>query len=186
MLPKLNLRGFTLIELLVAISILAIIAAIGLTSYTQAQKLSRDNKRKQDLRGIAVALELYKQKNGSYPKLTPAPTGCSNIGGDLYCYSNNATTPWLPSLSGFTDFVPKDPLSNNGDPNGAGSYGYAYMNPVTYCTNEGDGKYFMLFTKLENTSDPERLAVNDRPLCPQKPSTLNMGFNGNLFVITSY
>jgi prepilin-type N-terminal cleavage/methylation domain-containing protein len=67
MLPKLNIRGFTLIELLVAVSVLAIVATIGIGSYTQAQKLGRDAKRKQDLRSIAAALEIYKYKNGRYP-----------------------------------------------------------------------------------------------------------------------
>src|SRR3990167_4460210 len=60
-------KGFTLVELLIAISIIAIISAVGITSYSQAQKLGRDFKRKQDLRSIATALELFHQKYKRYP-----------------------------------------------------------------------------------------------------------------------
>lgn len=62
-----SVRAFTLIELLVAISILAIISAIGAVMYTQAQKTARDGKRMGDLEEIQKALEQYYAINQKYP-----------------------------------------------------------------------------------------------------------------------
>lgn len=59
--------GFTLIELMVAISIVSIVSAVGLVGYGQTQKYARDARRKQDLKSIQLALELYKQVNNAYP-----------------------------------------------------------------------------------------------------------------------
>lgn len=60
-------KGFTLIELMITISIVAIISAIGLVSYSQTHKIARNARRKEDLRSIAIALELYYQKIKNYP-----------------------------------------------------------------------------------------------------------------------
>lgn len=59
LLPKFiyNSRGFTLVELMVAITIIAILATIGITIFSGAQKQARDSKRKQDIDSIAIALE---------------------------------------------------------------------------------------------------------------------------------
>ena len=64
-----NLRklGFTLIELLVVISIIGILVAVGVVSYTRAVKLSRDSRRKTDLEQIRQALETYRSENFAYP-----------------------------------------------------------------------------------------------------------------------
>ena len=51
-------KGFTLIELLVVISIIGLLAAAGLATYTQSQKRARDAKRQADIIAIADALEL--------------------------------------------------------------------------------------------------------------------------------
>lgn len=181
-------QGFTLIELMIAISIIAILSAIGMVTYSQSQKLARDSRRKEDLQQIQKALSLYYSDYSSYPKLSALPAGCSNIGGDLYCYSNNATTPWIPPLIGnYINSLPKDPLKDNGDPNSGTNYGYGYMTPVAKCSGAGDGQYFMLFTRLENTSDPDRLGAKDKLLCPQNSiSLITQGFNSSLYVITSY
>lgn len=56
--PK-NFLGFTLIELLVSITIVAILAAIGVSVYSNAQASARDSRRKQDIDVIADAMELY-------------------------------------------------------------------------------------------------------------------------------
>lgn len=61
-------KGFTMIELLVSIVVIAVISTVGFVSYSNSQKISRDFRRKQDLRAVQTALELYFQKNaGAYP-----------------------------------------------------------------------------------------------------------------------
>jgi len=62
-----NRKGFTLIELLVVISIIAILAAIGLVVYSSTQKNARVSKRIQDLKALKLAAEQYKVDNGTYP-----------------------------------------------------------------------------------------------------------------------
>ena len=59
--------GFTLVELLVVISIITILATIGLATYGAAQKQARISKRIKDLAAIQTALELYHSTNKAYP-----------------------------------------------------------------------------------------------------------------------
>ncbi len=60
-------KGFTLIELLVVATIISILAGVGLVSYTQFVKKSRDERRKSDLNNIRAALEMYRSDNDTYP-----------------------------------------------------------------------------------------------------------------------
>lgn len=60
-------KGFTLVELLVVISIIGVLAAIGLGSFTTAQMRGRDAQRKSDLKQISHSLEIYYSDHGSYP-----------------------------------------------------------------------------------------------------------------------
>ena len=60
-------KGFTLIELLVAATIIALLTAIGVVSYANINKRSRDTKRKSDIEQIRSSLEMYRADNGSYP-----------------------------------------------------------------------------------------------------------------------
>lgn len=64
---KRSLPGFTLIEILVVISIIAVIIAIAIVSYTTINKQSRDAKRKSDLEQIRSALEMFRSDIGYYP-----------------------------------------------------------------------------------------------------------------------
>lgn len=59
--------GFTLIELLITISIIAILSAIGLVSYTTFVKNARDAKRQSDVKFIQSALEQYHADQKYYP-----------------------------------------------------------------------------------------------------------------------
>jgi general secretion pathway protein G len=61
-------RAFTLIEILVVVTIIGLLAAAGVTSYTQLGKQSRDARRKTDIENIRAALEMYKSDNSSYPQ----------------------------------------------------------------------------------------------------------------------
>lgn len=61
-------KGFTLIELMVVVAILAILATIGLSSYSTSLRRARDSKRKTHLDQTQKALELYKHDNGVYPE----------------------------------------------------------------------------------------------------------------------
>lgn len=60
-------RGFTLIELLVVATIIIVISAIGLVSFTNTGRSARDSKRRADLETVRQALVLYRSEEGSYP-----------------------------------------------------------------------------------------------------------------------
>lgn len=59
--------GFTLIELLITITIISVLAAIGLVAYTNFVKSARDGKRSTDLKTIQSALEQYHADQHYYP-----------------------------------------------------------------------------------------------------------------------
>lgn len=57
-----------MIELLVVISIIGILASIGLVSFSGAQKQARDSQRKSDLKQYQSSLEIFANKNnGLFP-----------------------------------------------------------------------------------------------------------------------
>lgn len=59
--------GFSMVELLVAATIIGVIAAAGLVSYTSANRSARNAKRQSDLEQVRAALELYRSENPTYP-----------------------------------------------------------------------------------------------------------------------
>lgn len=71
---KIN-KAFTLIEMLVVISIIGILSALALASYTGTQKQARDAQRKSDLKQYQTTLEQYANStDGLYPSYTSAVT----------------------------------------------------------------------------------------------------------------
>lgn len=61
-----KIRAFTLIEILVVATIIAVLVTVTAVSFANAQKNSRNSKRKTDLETVRQALVLYRQDNGSY------------------------------------------------------------------------------------------------------------------------
>ncbi|AXA37487.1 MAG: hypothetical protein KatS3mg130_0059 [Candidatus Sumerlaea sp.] len=73
-------RGFTLIELLIVVAIIAILAAIAVPNFLEAQTRSKVARVKSDMRSLASALEAYAVDNNNkyppehlYPPLAPVP-----------------------------------------------------------------------------------------------------------------
>jgi len=87
--------GFTLIEMLIVVAIIGILAGAVLVGLGPVQKGGRDARRVSDLRQAQNALELYFNKNGTYP---------ASSGGTLDSVSAAITA----SIGGQ---VPKDPRS---------------------------------------------------------------------------
>lgn len=137
-----NKKSFTLIELLVVIAVLAGLMALLVPNYMEVRKKSRDVRRKNDLKSIQKALELYKinQTRPVYPAAV-ALTACTvfSSGGIEYM-----------------KVVPQDPLSKCP----AGSY---YYFPAA------DLSSYTLTACLEITTDPEKAA--SCPVAPFSCST---------------
>lgn len=58
--------GFTLVELLIVVSIIGILASVGLGSYLNSQRNSRDGRRIADMDSIQKGFEQYYLANGHY------------------------------------------------------------------------------------------------------------------------
>lgn len=70
-----NRSAFTFIEMLAVVTIVSLLAVLGIMAYANFAKQSRDAKRQSDLAEIKSALEMYKADNNTYP--TPCPTNSS-------------------------------------------------------------------------------------------------------------
>lgn len=105
-------QGFTLFELLVVISIIGIITAVGMISYSSVQKRGRDARRKEDLQAVQKALEQYYVVAGQYPG-SCYTSGQLSLGGEV-----------------FLEVFPTDPKNSNGyqyeSQEPCDSTGYAY------------------------------------------------------------
>ncbi len=61
-------RGFTLIELLIVVAIIAILAAIAVPNFLEAQTRARVSRVVADLRALTTAIEAYRVDNNAYPR----------------------------------------------------------------------------------------------------------------------
>jgi len=96
--------GFTLIELLIVVAIMAILAAIAVPNFLEAQVRSKVSRVKADQRTIATAIESYRVDNSGYPE-----SGGGNDNQNYKAY-RHLTTPIAYITS-----IPKDPFAKAPD-----------------------------------------------------------------------
>lgn len=138
-----NKKAFTLIELLVVIAVLAGMMALLVPNYMEIRKKARDVKRKNDLKGIQKALELYKI-NQTLPAYPAALTVCSSLS------------------TGGNDFmkvIPPDPSSSCA----SSPVSYYYAPSASFTT-------YTLCACLELKNDPDQTACTGAPTCPTNSS----------------
>jgi len=148
-------KGFTLIELLVVVAIIGLLAAVIIINLNIARTKSRDARRKSDLESVKAAIEMYNQKNFSYPSTGgcwslsgPNGDGTYPSGGGFCSLSHQGPTVWVPDVvsAGFLPVLPVDPR-NNVEP-----YRYWY---------KSDGDDYKIMAQVIESSEGLQWATND-------------------------
>jgi len=76
-------KAFTLIELLIVVAIIAILAAIAVPNFLEAQTRAKASRMKNDMRSLATGLESYRVDTNQYPIGFPGDPLPANIVTDL-------------------------------------------------------------------------------------------------------
>lgn len=96
-------KGFTLIELMVTVTLIMVIAALGLSTYSGAQLRARNTKRIGDMKAVQAAFEQYFAINRAYSANCATMTSASNMaqptetktGHTAYVYSCTTTSYYV-------------------------------------------------------------------------------------------
>lgn len=92
-------KGFTLIELLIVIAMIGVLSTILMVNFVGIRERARDARRKNEIRQIQAALELYRSDIGTYPG-----SGAVTCGNALTSPDGQAT---------YMNRVPCDPIYTN-------------------------------------------------------------------------
>jgi prepilin-type N-terminal cleavage/methylation domain-containing protein len=135
-------KGFTLIELLIVVAIIAILAAIAVPNFLEAQIRSKVSRAYGDMRSLATAVESYYVDSNHYPWPYPWETfglGATNV-------PNNLSTPiaYITSAAGISD-----PFSIKIGARNELYRRYGYIVDEKY----SDGNYFTGWVKLTNENE---------------------------------
>ncbi len=133
-----RITGFTLIELLIVVAIIAILAAIAVPNFLEAQIRSKVARVKADQRSLATALETYFIDNNSYPAWAAEsiayPTGAAAGNMTINCNYNVSATE-DSSVRNQRSFAIAE---QNGDANPAVVYSapmFTMTTPIAYITS---------------------------------------------------
>ncbi|MBK8979521.1 MAG: prepilin-type N-terminal cleavage/methylation domain-containing protein [Planctomycetes bacterium] len=92
--PRVRDAGFTLVEIMIVVTILAVIASVGLPAYQSALRTARTTKATEELRTISTAIDHYRATNSGVLPLTLYEVGFGgrrDPWGTPYCYLNYST-----------------------------------------------------------------------------------------------
>lgn len=118
-------QAFSLIELMVVISIIAVLAAMGVANFAAAIKKSRDSVRKSELAELTQALMMFRADWGSYPNNNSTNPVSLTSTTELSYAESGSTHKLVPE---YIRFMPIDEVRVN-DPNN--KYTYRCMNEVS-------------------------------------------------------
>jgi prepilin-type N-terminal cleavage/methylation domain-containing protein len=110
-------KAFTLIELLIVVAIIAILAAIAVPNFLEAQVRSKVSRTKADLRTIATGIESYAVDNNQPPReYDPAIDGPLVIGGVSQANASGIMSPVLSTpIAYLTTAILLDPFVQAGN-----------------------------------------------------------------------
>jgi type II secretion system protein G len=136
-----KVRAFTLIELLIVVAIIAILAAIAVPNFLEAQTRSKVSRCAADMRSMRTALEAYAVDNNHYPETDVGPQAIN--GGDVSMSILRLTTP-----TAYITSIPKSPfkeesMGNPGSPKYS-NYLKTYLYVRAEVTRRADGSVYGL------------------------------------------
>lgn len=102
-----NRTGFTLIELLIVVAIIAILAAIAVPNFLEAQTRAKVSRVRADVRSVATAMETYKIDTNKYPPAADYPYAAMN-GATLTSQFSSRTPSWLSTPISYLNTIPDD------------------------------------------------------------------------------
>ncbi|OPZ07382.1 MAG: Type II secretion system protein G precursor [candidate division BRC1 bacterium ADurb.BinA364] len=97
-------NAFTLIELLIVVAIIAILAAIAVPNFLEAQTRAKVSRAKSDMRTIAVGLEAYCTDWNYYP------IGKTNAGKGVWKFPLSQRLVPLTTPMAYITSIPRDPF----------------------------------------------------------------------------
>jgi len=103
-------KGFTLIELLIVVAIIAILAAIAVPNFLEAQVRSKVSRAKADQRSLATAIESYFVDNNLYPAAAREGSGTISLTGG---HPNNGVAINPAGEGNFNKYVKTSPPASN-------------------------------------------------------------------------
>ena len=111
-------NGFTLIELLIVVAIIAILAAIAVPNFLEAQTRSKVSRCVSDMRTMVTAIESYAVDNSKYPPYGRITQGgqiemvCVGVGGKSAPDQNEFAGVILTTPIAYIQSIPLDPFAS--------------------------------------------------------------------------
>jgi prepilin-type N-terminal cleavage/methylation domain-containing protein len=118
-------KAFTLIELLIVVAIIAILAAIAVPNFLEAQTRSKVSRTKADMRAMATALEAYYTDANAYPNCHSFGIIVRNNPGDPEILERLSTP-----IAYITSTVVKDPFTIKARKSAATAAALAAATPI--------------------------------------------------------
>ena len=112
-------KAFTLIELLIVVAIIAILAAIAVPNFMEAQVRAKVSRCTSDMRTLVTAVETYAIDHNTYPpygRITQSKQVemiCAGVGGMVAPDLNEFPATILTTPIAYTTTIPTDPFATN-------------------------------------------------------------------------
>lgn len=134
-------KAFTLIELLIVVAIIAILAAIAVPNFLEAQTRAKVSRAEADLRSLATAVESYRIDNNRYMPFNRPVRG---LVGEQQIHLVTTPIAYMTAvpLDGFQSSKPQlrtNPSKNYSDFSGPYPRYYPYINGVTFALGGAEG-----------------------------------------------
>jgi type II secretion system protein G len=178
-------RAFTLIELLIVVAIIAILAAIAVPNFLEAQTRSKVSRSAADLRTISLGLEMYRLDNNNYPYTESIGPAVWLVPGGRPIQGDGRLLGGITSPIAYISSVPTDAFNHSFTDPGTGQLlfgkgplyydraGFGYVNGV-FIANKPTFVPADSATNGLNASGAD-VSVNDRSLMPTEWAIYSLG-----------